>query len=234
MARIKPLNKADHRELTLRLDPAFPHADKSHILPLTLHEVLQASRSYPVLFVKDSSTGQFNLVVLTGLRPGENLFAEMEDWGGAYIPRQVKDYPFVLIANPDNGEQALVCIDEEAPGFAEPGGERLFTDGGDQTEFLQNRSKALLETERRMRGTGHLIDLLIEKQLLTPRRLTVQLSGEEPYDLTGFYVIDESRLNDLPDADFLELRRKALLPVIYALVVSTGMVQSLIHHKENR
>lgn len=233
MTQIKALDKTAHAGLKVNQDTTFSHVKTNHVLPLVVHEIVQASQSYPILFVKDQNTGQFRVVALTGLRPGENLFSGKEGWEGSYVPLQVRTYPFVLVKNPENEEQAVLCIDENSEMLGESEGEALFTSEGEQTEYLKNRAQAVVDAAQRVHVTEQFIEFLVSKDLLTQKKLTLRVSQDaEPYDLTGFYVIDEEKLNQLSDEDFIELRQKGALPAIYAALMSSMQVQSLIRKKQ--
>lgn len=232
MTKIKALDKTAHKNIKVGQDLTFSHVKANHVLPLVLHEVVQASQSFPVLFVKDQNTGQFKIVALAGLRPGENLFSGSEAWNGDYIPMQVRTYPFALIKNPQNEDEAVLCIDEDSEMVGASEGELLFGDDGEQTDFLKNRSQAVVEVAQRIHVTDQFIEYLVSKDLLSQKKLTLQVSeDEQPYDLTGFYVIDEEKLNQLSDEDFLELRKKGVMPAIYAALMSSMRVQNLVRKK---
>ncbi|WP_444896319.1 SapC family protein [Microbulbifer sp. SSSA005] len=232
MAQIKALDKKAHANLKLTQDITFDHVSGNHILPLVVQEIVQAAQSYPILFVKDQNTEQFKVVALTGLRPGENLFSGADGWNGSYIPVQVRTYPFVLVKNPDNADQAVLCIDEDSKMLSDSEGEALFDGEGEQTDFLKNRAQAVVETAQRVAVTDSFIEFLVSKDLLTQKKLTLRVSEDDkPYDLTGFFVIDEEKLNKLSDEDFLELRKRGALPAIYASMMSSMQVQNLIRKK---
>lgn len=232
MTQIKALDKVAHKNLKVGQDLKFSHMKSSHVLPLVLHEIVQASQSYPVLFVKDQNTGQFKVVGLVGLRPGENLFAGKDAWDGDYVPLQVRTYPFLLIKNPKNEDEAVLCIDEDSEFVGDAEGELLFSEDGEQTEFLKNKSQAVVDVAQRAHVTEQFIEYLISKNLLSQKKLTIRVSeDEQSYDLTGFYVIDEQKLNQMSDEDFLEMRKKGVLPAIYAALMSSMQVQNLVRRK---
>lgn len=233
MTNIKPLDKNIHGKLKVKPDATFSHVKSNHVLPLVLHEIVPASHSYPILFVKDQNTGQFKIVALTGLRPGENLFCGKAGWEGEYVPLQVRTYPFVLVKNPNNDDQALLCIDEDSAMVGDAEGEALFGTDGEQTEFLQGKSQTVVDVAQRAVVTEQFIDYLVSKDLLSQKKLTLRVAEEEePYDLTGFYVLDEEKLNQLSDDDFLELRKKGVLPAVYAALMSSMQVQKLVRKKQ--
>lgn len=233
MAQIKALDKAIHKNLKVGSDVAFSHVSSSHVLPLVLHEIVQASQSFPILFVKDQDTGRFKVVALAGLRPGENLFSGKDGWDGEYVPLQVRTYPFVLIKNPKNDDEAVLCIDEDAEVVGREDGDALFGDDGEQSDFLKARSQAVVDVAQRIHITDQFIEYLVSKDLLTQKKLTVNVSEEEqPYDLTGFYVLDEEKLNQLADEEFLDLRKRGVLPAVYAALMSSMQVQNLVRKKQ--
>ncbi|WKD50721.1 SapC family protein [Microbulbifer spongiae] len=232
MAQIKALDKKAHANLKFTQDITFDHVSGNHILPLVVQEMVQASQSYPILFVKDQNTDQFKVVALTGLRPGENLFSGSEGWNGSYVPLQVRTYPFVLVKNPEDADQAVLCIDEDSGMLSESEGEPLFDADGEQTDYLKNCAQAVVEAAQRVSVTEQFVEFLVSKDLLTQKKLTLRVTeSDKPYDLTGFFVVDEEKLNKLSDEDFLELRKRGALPAIYASIMSSMQVQSLIRKK---
>lgn len=233
MAQVKALDKSIHANIRVNQDVNFAHIKNSHVLPLVLHEIVQASHSYPILFVKDQETGRFKVVALSGLRPGENLCLDGSAQSDSYVPLQVRNYPFFLVQNPENSDQAVLCIDESSEMVGEGAGEALFTNEGEQTEYLQERAKALVDVAQRAQLTDQFVEILASKGLLAQKKLSLRIAeDEEPYDLTGFYVIDEEKLNQLSDEDFLELRQRGVLPAIFAALMSSLQVQSLIRKKQ--
>lgn len=233
MTQIKALNKKEHGKVKVKQDMTFSHVKENHILPLVLHEIVQASHSHPILFVKDQNTGKFKVVALAGLRPGENLYSGKLEWDGRYIPLQVRSYPFVLVKNPNNADEAVLCIDEDSDMIGESDGELLFSENGEQTEFLKDRSKSVVDVAQRVHVTDQFMEFLVAKDLLVQKKLTLRVAeNEEPYDLAGFYVVDEEKFNQLSDEDFLDLRKKGVLPAVYAAMMSSMQVQSMIREKQ--
>ena len=51
--------------------------------------------------------------------------------------------------------------------------------------------------------------------------------------LTDFFVIDEKKFAELPDAEFLELRHAGALPLIYGHFVSRLVWQDLVRRCQN-
>lgn len=70
---------------------------------------------------------------------------------------------------------------------------------------------------------------LADKNLLVSQQLTIKLErSEQKININGVYLIDDKVLNELSDEDFLELRKKGLLPIVYAHRASLNQLSRLI------
>ena len=72
-----------------------------------------------------------------------------------------------------------------------------------------------------------------EHNLFTPLNMRVR-QGEQARNITGCYVVNEERLNNLSNDRFLELREKRFLPAVYAHLVSLAQIERLMQLKEQR
>ena len=71
--------------------------------------------------------------------------------------------------------------------------------------------------------------------LLVPNNATITpASGGAPIGVTDFLVIDEKKLGELSDEDFLKLRRAGALGVIYAQLASRLSWGDLLRRMESR
>ncbi|HBF45668.1 MAG TPA: multidrug transporter, partial [Shewanella frigidimarina] len=67
--QITLLEQTKHGDL--KLTPSdFSHVAEQHIVPVTLHEINRAATEYPIVFVKNSDTNEFQSVAMLGLKPG--------------------------------------------------------------------------------------------------------------------------------------------------------------------
>ncbi|MRR50602.1 MAG: hypothetical protein EG825_06755 [Rhodocyclaceae bacterium] len=222
-----PLNVDVH--LKMRLAPSdgrVGFAANTNSIPLAAVEFLDAAREYPIVFT--GKDGEALLpIVLVGVRHNENLcVTEDHRWDGRYLPAFVRRYPFVLAEN-RGGDDFNVYIDEAYPGFGESEGERLFTDDGEQTDFLKRALEFLSNYQGEIARTRMFVERLQSLDLLVPRVLDVTRSDEAPLVLQGFSVIDEQRLVALGDAELLALVRDGYLALIYSHLGSLGNVARL-------
>ncbi|MDP5145122.1 SapC family protein [Shewanella sp. ULN5] len=218
------LEQAKHGELKITASD-FNHVAEQHIVPVTLHEIARAATEYPIVFVKNSETGEFQSVAMLGLKPGQNLSVKDGKWLGLYIPAVIRDYPLGLVLNPEVKDKVWIGIREEAKEVSKTEGQALFN-GEQETPFLEARKKALIAHFEQDQATRGILGFLAEKELLISQTLTVDVAGEKR-NINGLYLIDEQKLNSLSDEDFLELKKRGLLGPIYGHLSSINQVNRL-------
>ncbi|WP_153914117.1 SapC family protein [Shewanella sp. TC10] len=222
--QITLLEHAKHGDLKIT-PSSYGHVADQHIVPVTLHEIARAATEYPIVFVKNSDNGEFQAVAMLGLKPGQNLSVKDGKWQGLYIPAVVRDYPLGLVLNPDVKDKVWIGIREEAAEVSKTEGQALF-EGEKETEYLENRKKALIAHFEQDQASRNILGFLAEKELLTTQTLTVDVAGEKR-NINGLYLIDEAKLNELSDEDYLELRKRGLLGPIYGHLSSLNQVNRL-------
>lgn len=232
MKEIVPLDKEAHKDVKIRSAENFAHVAEEQLIPLTAHEVASAATEFPVVFVKDSQTGQFHIVALCGLKPKENLYTKKEKWDGNYIPLLIRNYPLLLTAPGKSTEQFVVCIDQSSSLVSRDEGEPLFNENGEQTDFLKARYEALVKYATQAEITNAFIKLMVDWELLVAQEVNIDIDGGEDVNLKGFYIVNEKKLNELDDSKFGDLRRRGFLSVIYGQLLSLNQVYRLVNKKE--
>lgn len=232
MSSIKPLDKTQHQSIKVQQDAHYTHMAMQHISPLVLHEYSLAQHDYPIVFLKDNDTGQFRSTALMGLKSGENIFYSDHGWQAHYIPESMKLYPFVLSVDPGDSGMSALCLDFNSACVSEQYGESLFNSDGSQSEFTAIIGEQLVAHHNKQVHTTAFIQCLLENHLLVEQTLSVNLKTES-FDVTGLYIIDEKKLNELSENDFLSLRQKGYLVPIYAALMSLSRM-NVITEKLNR
>lgn len=227
MASIKAINSSSHGKVKIKSNPNFIQSKDKHFAPVVVQEFIGASQEFPIVFVKDTETGQLNAVALLGLKPKNNLFFSEEAWQASYVPQALTLYPF-LVHQKEGSDNAFLCLDEDSPLVNETTGESLFDKNGTQNEWLTAKGEAIVDYVEKKEITQSFIKLLLAKELLTPQTLNLKLENEQEYTLGGLYVIDEKKLNTLSDEDFIELRRTGALSAIYASLMSMQRINQLV------
>lgn len=224
---VVPLNRERHRRLRLKAIPGdFGFARHTPFVPIAGSEFFAAAKHYPVLFSgPESDTGA---VALLGLVQGSNLFATAD--GGwvpdVYVPAFVRRYPFVLAGSRET-EEYTVCVDDTWKGFSDSEGEALFTEDGEQTDYLKRILEFVQRYHAEMQRTKAFIDRLRELDLLTRRDLQITDEQGGSLLLKDFQVVDEERFARLEDESVLAFHKAGWLPWVYAHLLSLGNLPGL-------
>lgn len=231
--KVVPVNKERHAQTRIKDVAGFQFAASFHIAYVTMHEFARAAAIYPIVFIEDKERDEFRPVVLLGLDAGENLFVDADGkWQSSYVPAIIRRYPFALSQSNAEG-QFLVCIDEGSELVSETEGNPLFDEAGQPTPVIENVKRYLGELQQMDVLTRDFARFLTEHNMLTPLNMRVRQS-DKVKSISGCYVINEERLNNLSDEGFLEIRNKRYLPAIYAQLISLAQIERLVMLKDER
>jgi hypothetical protein len=228
--RIMPLHPDQHSKLKVREGGEFNLVEKEHIIPLVVHEFIPAATDMPIVFVKNTDTGEFQAVAMLGVKPGESLYAKDGKWRGMYVPAILTQAPFRLVPNQHNKDQLMLAINEESALVSEDEGELIFNEKGEPSEYLERRKKGVETYFEHTQITQAFIRLLTDLELLVERTLSIDIDDEK-INLSGLYFVDEEKLGALPDEKFLELKKRGFLPVVYAHLISLNQMRRLGRYK---
>lgn len=235
MNKITPLNNQVHSQLKVNTSNDCSRFKTQHLIPIVAQDFAQMATEFPIVFVKNSETGQFLPVAMMGIKQGVNLYCQDATWPATVAPLGFSNAPLSLVKKSNDSDDMIVCIDEESNLVSTTLGNALFNDKGEQTDYLANRSEALLKMAEFTLQIHAISQSFAEKSLLVSRQLTVKLENEdEPFTINGVYLIDEKALNELPSDEFEQLRKQGLLPLIYAHLMSLQQITRLtIKHNQH-
>lgn len=232
--KLVSLNKVAHAKTKVKPINSFVFAKPFHIASLMVHEFARSASVYPIVFLEDKEQDEFKPVVMLGLEAGSNLFVDDDGtWKASYVPAIIRRYPFALARNPEQPDQLTVCIDEEADVVGVDEGQALFNDKGEATQVIENVKRYLGEMHQMELFTQEFAKYLAENNLFTPLSMRVRYDGQIR-SITGCYVINEERLNNLSDAKFLELRQKQYLAPIFSHLTSLAQLERLAMLKDGQ
>jgi SapC protein len=214
------LNSKTH--LNLRIKPSeegLRFSGKTNSVLLAGVEFPEACKHFPIVFAKVGAK-QVLPIALLGFREKENLFVDAGGrWKGEYVPAYIRRYPFVL-AKSDARRDLTVCIDESYPGFGADEGQALFNAKGEPTDYLKGVLAFLKEYQAQIERTDLFLKRLQEFGLLTDVAANIKLPSGESYSLKGLAMVDERKLQALPDEKVLQLFRSGELAWIYSHLLS--------------
>jgi hypothetical protein len=224
------INADQHRDLIVAPSPkAYTFAATAHTVLLNAVEFYEACREYPIIFSL-TPEGDFVPLALLGLQQGENLFVDASGaWQATYIPAYVRRYPFIAA---DTGTETFpVCIDQTYDGLNIDGGQRIFDEAGQLTDYCRHIQAFVTDFQQQHVLTQAFTAKLKELELFQPIDANVQLNDGRKFLVQGLFSIDENRLGRLGDVNVLDLFRKGYLGLIYAHLASIKNLQKLVNLK---
>jgi hypothetical protein len=240
-----PLDGKKHGKLGLKRNFGFGFSRDVNAVPINMIEMPQICHYYPIAFSPDNNATP---VAILGLRDNENLFIDEQGrWEeSTYIPAYIRRYPFIFSELPGH-EKLTLCVDMNSKIIEEPkvkvikmpdgtekleNAEQLFFDYYDDKQ-PSNLSKTALEFCKSYHAaaqqTMEFSQALAKSGLLTDRAAQINIAGNRRINFSGFKVVDEEKLAELKDKDFLEWRKKGWLPFLYAHLFSGAQWQKLTY-----
>jgi hypothetical protein len=148
----------------------------------------------------------------------------------------IRRHPFLIGYQPGpNGEAAednpVVSIDMDNPRLNTEKGEALFTEEGNQTEYLQQSIAGLEAIHAGHEHNKIFIEALLANDLLEPFTLEITLNNGSNNQLLGFYTISEERLRELDGDTLMKLNKEGYLQAIHMQLASFARIRTLIDKK---
>lgn len=227
--RVVKLDRELHSKLKLRSLGNFAFAAETAVVPLLSNEFAHAAREYPIAFMRGADQNLLP-VVLTGVPGGRNVYIDAAgQWQARYAPAYVRRYPFVFAET--GADQLTVCFDEACEALSESEGLSLFDEAGEAGPALGPVLALLSEYQRQALLTQAFMKRLDESGLLMEANAKADLTDGRSLALGGFWVVDESRFKDLPEATLKDWFATGELGLIYAHLMSLGNLLELLRRQ---
>ena len=233
------LDPAHHRKLKVGTLADFSIAKAMHGAFVTATEIPQAAIEYPVVFIHSGerdAAGQPTIspIVLLGLSQGENLYVDGARWDARYVPAFIRRYPFLTATLQQQAGAAGVMIDRGWSGVSETVGEPLFDADDKPAAALQRAIDFLQMFETEAQRTRSFCARLLELDVLKEMKADSTLPGGATLSIGGFLVVDEERLQKLPDAAVLEIHRNGMLMLLHMHLGSLANMRAMVERKARR
>lgn len=224
------VDKGRHARLRVKENPDFRHALTFNLASISLGELSACAANYPLVFVRNPDNQNFRPVAMFGLRPGENVYYGAEGWDCTYIPLMVQRHPFLIgFDDLDEDSRTLAtCLDKNSTLLSEDEGIALFTDTGEDTDYLKTRKNLLGAIFEGEKITEQFTQKMTELNLFAPFELLLQPQNGEPRKVTGMYTLDERKIRELSPEQVQELHKLDFLPACYIIMSSLFQVHHLM------
>ncbi len=206
----EPLVRTGHKDFKVRPERDFAFAANTNTIPITAPEFSFAARNYPIIMVGNDIVP----VVAVGLNSSKNLFVDDEGvWAAtSYIPAYVRRYPFILIGK-ETDERLQMGIDSKAQSGKD--GARALFENGEETETVKQALTIAEQFHQAYLFTAEFVKELNEAGIIDERAIEVEMTPGEKTNLGSFRLVSEEKFKDLPDATFLDWRKKGFLSAIH-------------------
>lgn len=227
------LSPSAHKGLKVRQSGNVEHIKMNHIAKIYSPEFIKAGVEYPIVFIKDETSGELFSVVIWGTENGENLYVKEDgNWDGGFLPVSVRCFPFTVSQSNDDPDRLYIGLFEDSPLLNKDEGELIFNDDGTETKWMSGIKEFLVKVYEQEQLTKTLIKKLDELELLIPQSISIQIPKDSPEKkIDGFYIVDRNKLDALPEKDYLELRSQHAIEVIHAHLMSLESLEKLINRK---
>ncbi|NTS76613.1 SapC family protein [Catenovulum sp. SM1970] len=224
-AQFEGLTKEKHADIKIDDNKNIQATENQHLLPLCVDEFSAACHSYPIVFVKNSETGQFQPVALLSTETQKNNFFQDGNWVAEHLPRCVLVPPFVLIADEKDPEQRYITLNTQSNAIASEG--RALFENGEETDYLKSKKELLIQHTNMSGLTAEFCKLLSLYDLLVPTSLTVKAEGQEDKTIDGIFIIDEKKLPNLTQEITSAIQAKNFFLPIYSQLLSLSRTKLL-------
>jgi len=226
-----PVDVERHKGWGVKKDRSFSYAAVSNALPIVLEEFPTLHAHYPIVFTAGDTPA---VVVLTGIRPNENVFVdEAGRWkANTPIPAYVRRYPFIFMESPDR-ERLILSVEEDAS-VVGPDGEFKLFDGDQAGEAGKDALNFCGIFNQSAKVTQEFCQEIKQRGLLVDQQANVTTPDGRRVSLSGFCVIDEKKFNELPDEVFVEWRKRNWIGLIYTHMLSLGRWSQIVEMAAQR
>ncbi|HTR00977.1 MAG TPA: SapC family protein [Candidatus Acidoferrum sp.] len=236
---IETVDNKRHGKLKIKLNVDQAQARDQNLVSVVLTELNACASNFAVVFIEvpESENKRIRPVAVLGLRPGENVYYNEAGWDTTYIPLMVQRYPFIVGFDDrvEDPNQLATCLIRNSPMVVEADGIAMFTETGEETDFLKSRHQILGEIFEGERAMDDFMQRVHKYDLLTPLEIILQAKNGEMRKVTGMYTISMQKLKELGPQVTQELIDVEFLPACYLILGSLFQLHRLmqLRNKQN-
>ena len=216
-----PINKERHATAGLRTSTNLDFARGINSVILTLDEIAEAARSYPIVFTNDQEAPR--PIAVLSLGKGNSFITKDSKWDEAhYVPSYIRRYPFGMATVPGSEDLAL-CIDENAPHFmAENADIRLFDDEGNASNLTNDALQFCMRYQKVDAETIAYGKALKEADLLHLQNLEISLKSGGKHVIENLQLLHNDRWHNFAKSNANSWEEKGYLALTVLILASQG------------
>lgn len=236
MNRHELLDNVRHKDLKIERRYGPQRGFDKHVARVFPIELGALQAEYPLFFIRNASSGRFDLVALLGFEETENLYLGAEGWLAQRIPMSIERGPFLIgfQEQMDNGvpvQMPVIHVDMNHPWVSDSRGEPVFLPHGGESPLLERVSTLLATIHAGHQATETFSQLLVGLDLIESLDLEVEFDDGSKHALKGLYTIHEERLAGLDGNTLGSLHQKGALRDIYMMLASLPNLSALIERR---
>lgn len=222
------LNK--HSETHINMSNDYKHLANYNSSSIVAEEIADVAANFPIVLIKDDSTGRFQLSALYGLEQDENLFVDdNNEWLATYIPTGLNVMPFGLFLSEED-ESDRIKIDENSAFISNGKGKKLF-ENGQPSAFYSSMQEQLHTIIDASAQTEHFIENLVNRNLITELTLVIDGLDDKPQVINDLYTINTDEFSYLSQEDVMLFHELHYWGPIYAIQQSLSQFKKLVQLK---
>lgn len=233
------LDNVNHRDLRVRQVYAPREGYDVNVARVFPAEFVAIQRDYPMFFVKNSETGNFDVVALLGFENGENLFLGNPGWDADFIPLSIQRQPFLIGMQQQEvdgvpSQVPVIHIDLDHPSVGTDEGEPLFLAQGGEAPYLERVASVLKAIHEGHEQSEELARSLVGLELIESVKIEVEFIDGSKKSLAGLFKINEERLAGLSGNALEVLNSSGHLQTVYLMLASLSSMSRLIDRKNRQ
>ncbi len=239
MTNFELLNNIAHKDLKVITEYSAEYGDDVMYSMTFPFEFRNIQSCYPILFHKDTNSGDLHPVALFGFQDKENLFLDEDGWNAPYVPAMIRRQPFLIgfqDIKTDQGidRQRVVSLDRNSPRVNTKEGEALFEPLGGRTEYLEQAANLLESIHEGLTHSKAFVQALREHDLLESVTMDITLNDGSNNQLLGFYTLNEERVQELTGDVLATFSKNGYLQPLFMVIASLSNVGELVRRKNGQ
>jgi SapC len=239
MANHVLLNNVQHHDLKVLTGYGAEYGDNVATVLTFPTEFADVQREYPILFQKDSQTGEYRSIVLLGFEKSENLFLNNGQWNANYVPAIVARGPFLIGFQEQEvggniSKEPVIHVDLDNPRISRTEGTPVFLPRGGNSSYIDQVAMILNGIRQGLDVSKEMFAVFSSMELIEPVNVEIKFTSDLQYDLQGLYTISQEKLAALDGESLARLNKSGFLQGAFLAVSSLSNLQRLVTLKQQR